>query len=79
MKAMLREGETFIIPICTMSQNFKTHRYQYLQEIIQRHCIQIHDSWPPPDHEGEKISEFKNKKCQESCNFATSNARMPPI
>jgi hypothetical protein len=33
----------------------------------------------PPHEGGGKNLEFKTKKCQKSCNFTTSNARMPPI
>jgi hypothetical protein len=57
-----------------MSQNFKTHQYQYLREMIQRDCILIHDSCAhPPAMRGKN---FHNLRPKNAKNHAISLLQM---
>jgi hypothetical protein len=47
-----------------MSQNLKTHQYQYSQEMSKKDCTPMHDSWPPPGHEGEIFHNLRSKNAK---------------
>ena len=74
MKAILQEGENFY--------HFQMHNVPniLLNSSISRYLrneskILYTNTWllPPTAHEGENFWDFKTKKCQKPCNFATSN------
>jgi hypothetical protein len=49
-----------------MSRNFKTHQYQYFQEMRKIDCTPIHDSCspPPPSMRGKSFQNLRPKNAK---------------
>jgi hypothetical protein len=80
MKAMLREGENIYhshmknVPKFTKIINIKILK-KLAKETIHQYMILS----PPLAMRGKTFKDSRPKNCQKSCNFTTSNAKMPPI
>jgi hypothetical protein len=47
-----------------MSQNIKTHQYQYSQEMSKNDYTPMHDSWPPPAMRGNFFHNLRSKNAK---------------
>jgi hypothetical protein len=60
----MRSRKHFIIPICTMSQNLKTHQYQYSQKMSKESVHQCTIHAPPRTMRGKFFRNLKPKNAK---------------